>query len=376
MDNHLKDILQELIKIPSISPDDKGCQAYMIEKLEAMGFKCSLYNKPPVSNFYASIGEGKPIVMFAGHTDVVPAGDIEDWHSNPFELTEKNGQLYGRGVADMKGSLAAMLVMAEQFLKNHPKFKGQLAFLITSGEEGDDYEHGTPYVMEQLKQQSIHPDYCIVGEPSSTLETGDSVKVGRRGSISAKLLVHGIQGHVAYPHLADNPIHRLSPAMAELSSTEWDKGNAFFPPTTMQITHIHAGHAGNIIPGSLEMAFNFRYSPELTHEEIKQKVNACLKRHDIKYTIEWRLSGEPFLTAKGVLLDAVEQSIDTVCKKMPELSTAGGTSDGRFIAKYDVEVVEVGPPNASIHQTNETLRPEDLERLSEIYYHICKFLLL
>ncbi len=373
----LLDILRKLISYQSITPDDAGCQDYMIEQLEQLGFTCQRLNNPPVSNFFAKIGTGKPCLVFAGHTDVVPVGDESKWLTSPFSLHEKNDLLFGRGVADMKGSLTAMLIAAERFTKNHPKFEGSLGFLITSGEEGNDYDLGTPFIMEQLQAQGMHIDYCIVGEPSSSKHTGDVIKIGRRGSLNAHVTLHGKQGHVAYPHLAENPIHRISPALAELTSIRWDEGNAYFPPTSLQVTHIHAGgQAYNIIPSTLHLNFNIRYSTEQTALKIKDKINNCFESHNLKPTIEWRLSGEPFLTNHGKLLSHCVDSIESIVGKKPELSTSGGTSDGRFIAPYGIEVIELGPVNATIHQVNECVALTDLTRLTEIYYDLCVVLLL
>lgn len=368
----IRKVLEKLIGFPSVTPDDAGCQDYMIQRLERAGFHCQRFDNSPVANFFALYGSGAPCLVFAGHTDVVPVGDNTKWQTDPFSLEEKNGLLYGRGVADMKGSLACMLIAAERFAASHAHFSGSLGFLITSGEEGDDYDLGTPYVMAQLHAQGIHPDFCIVGEPSSNQRVGDVIKIGRRGSLNAKLTLHGQQGHVAYPHLAENPIHTLSPALAELSTTRWDEGNAHFPPTSLQITHIHAGgHASNIIPGELTLHFNLRYSTEQTDTGLMQKVNACFARHGLTPSIDWQLSGKPFLTAQGPLLTSCINAIQLHTGQTPELSTSGGTSDGRFIAPFGVEVIELGPVNATIHQVNECVASDDLDRLAEIYYSIC-----
>lgn len=370
-------LLATLIQYQSISPNDANCQEHVIQLLEKMGFTCHRLNQSPVSNFYASIGTGSPRLVFAGHTDVVPPGDEQAWLNDPFQLHEKNGVLYGRGVADMKGSLACMITMAAQFLQKHPDFKGTLGFIITSGEEGNDYDKGTPHIMEYLQKQREIPDYCIVGEPSSSKNTGDVIKVGRRGSLSGELLVTGIQGHVAYPHLAQNAIHMISPALAELAAFQWDQGNDHFPPTTFQITSIQSGGlASNIIPGTLTLAFNFRYSTEQTPESLQKILLNCLEKHQVEAKIEWRLSGLPFLTEKGKLLDACIKSIHETTDLTPELSTSGGTSDGRFIAPYGVEVVEIGLVNASIHQVNEHIVQHDLIVLETIYERICENLLV
>jgi succinyl-diaminopimelate desuccinylase len=375
--SELKQLLSDLIGFPSITPEDAGCQEFMIQFLQDAGFTCERMNQGPVSNFFASYGNSGPLLVFAGHTDVVPVGDITKWDTDPFVLEEKNDMLYGRGTADMKGSLACMLLMAKRFVQTHPGFPGRLGFLITSGEEGDDYDLGTPYVMEQLKNQDIHIDYCVVGEPSSTAHAGDVIKIGRRGSLSAQITLHGKQGHVAYPHLADNPIHKIGSAITQLTSTTWDEGNDYFPPTSMQITHLHSGgYAANIIPGDLLMHLNFRYSTEQTQNLLKEKVIAIFNEYNLRPTIEWRLSGEPFLTASGTLLESAQQAIFEQTGLKPELSTSGGTSDGRFIAPYGVEVIELGPVNASIHQVNECVALADLLQLEAQYFSICQNLLL
>lgn len=372
----IREILARLISHPSITPDDAECQEYMIQMLENMGFYCQRFNSPPVANFFARIGTGAPCMVFAGHTDVVPVGVRSQWQTDPFCLEEKNGMLYGRGVADMKGSLASMLVAAERFVIAHPDFTGSLGFLITSGEEGDEYDLGTPYVMSKLHAQGVRLDYCIVGEPSSTKCVGDVIKVGRRGSLNAKLYIQGKQGHVAYPHLAENPIHTLAPALAELTTTSWDTGNAYFPPTSLQITNIQSGgEANNIIPGELTLHLNIRYSTEQTCDDLMRQITTCFARHKLTPKIDWRLSGQPFLTAKGHLLESCVNSIKKHTGKAPELSTSGGTSDGRFIAPFGVEVIELGPVNATIHQINECVALNDLEVLADMYYTICVTLL-
>ncbi len=373
----IKEVLAQLIAYPSITPADEQCQEYMMARLKNLGFTCLPFNLNPVSNFFAYYGDTGPLLVFAGHTDVVPVGDESKWLTNPFHLTEKNDLLYGRGTADMKGSLASMPLMAERFIKRYPHFQGRLGFLITSGEEGDDYLLGTPYVMQQLTERNISIDYCIVGEPSSTSRIGDVIKIGRRGSLSAKIRIQGIQGHVAYPHLADNPIHKLSPALAELTSIQWDKGNEYFPPTSMQITYINSGgHASNIIPGELLMHLNFRYSTEQTEHALKEQITTLFARHQLEASIEWRLSGLPFLTSKGPLLEACKQAILEQTGIETELSTNGGTSDGRFIAPYGVEVIELGPVNATIHQVNECVSLSELELLEKIYFSLCERLLI
>ena len=373
----IKGILTKLIGFESVTPHDAGCQDYMIDFFEELGFVCQRFDSPPVANFFARLGNESPLLVFAGHTDVVPVGDRSKWHTDPFKLHEHDGLLYGRGTADMKGSLASMMVAAIRFVDQHPDFKGSLGFLITSGEEGDEFHLGTPYVMEQLHQQGIRLDYCVVGEPSSTQKVGDVIKIGRRGSLTATLTLHGKQGHVAYPHLAENPIHKISPALLELTTTSWDQGNAHFPPTSLQITHIESGgHAGNIIPGELVLQFNIRYSTEQTAATLKDAVQTCFTRHGLAPTITWRLNGEPFLTSSGQLLDACKEAIHLETNQQPELSTTGGTSDGRFIAPYGVEVIELGPVNATIHQVNECVSAADLDRLSHLYYSLCEKLLV
>jgi len=370
--SELLSILAELIQYQSISPKDAGCQTFMMEYLQQLGFKCQQLDKPPVSNFYAQIGTQSPLLVFAGHTDVVTPGDDEKWLNEPFVLTCSESKLYGRGVADMKGALACMLDAAKQFLKNKPNFQGSLGFLITSGEEGDDFLQGTPHVMAALEQQGTHIDYCIVGEPSSHQRAGDTIKIGRRGSLTAHITVNGIQGHVAYPHLARNPIHEASVVIAELCQTEWDAGNQHFPPTTLQITRIESGgEASNVIPAQLFLRLNFRFSTEQTAEGLQEKVQQCFQRHKLNPSIQWTLNGNPFLTEKGKLLDSCNQAIQHVIHQLPEHSTSGGTSDGRFIAPYGVEVIELGLCNESIHQINENIAEKDLITLRDIYLEIC-----
>ncbi|MBA2711370.1 MAG: succinyl-diaminopimelate desuccinylase [Tatlockia sp.] len=373
----IKGLLAKLVSFESITPRDSGCQDFMINFFSNLGFNCERFDSPPVANFFARFGNKAPLLIFAGHTDVVPVGDEAKWNTPPFTLVDKDGMLYGRGVADMKGSLAAMMLMARDFVQNNPQFDGSLGFLVTSGEEGDDYAHGTPHVMAELKKRDIHPDFCIVGEPTSGVTLGDIIKIGRRGSLSGRVLLQGHQGHVAYPHLAENPIHLVSPVLEELTSTKWDEGNQHFPPTSFQVTHINSGGlARNVIPGVLEMHFNFRYSTEQTAESLQEAVSNCFAKHNLKTSVEWLLSGEPFLTAKGPLLDSTIEAIRKIRDQVPELSTSGGTSDGRFIAPYKVEVVELGPVNATIHQINESVSLADLELLRQIYYLICQNLLI
>ncbi|CDG47700.1 succinyl-diaminopimelate desuccinylase [Serratia symbiotica] len=363
------ELAQQLIKRPSLSPHDEGCQQLLIARLKAIGFTVETLDFDDTQNFWAWRGEGRTLA-FAGHTDVVPVGDEKCWHNPPFEPTIRDGMLYGRGAADMKGSLAAMVVAAERFVAANATHQGRLAFLITSDEEASA-AHGTVKVVEALTARNERLDYCLVGEPSSTDRVGDVVKNGRRGSITASLRIHGVQGHVAYPHLADNPVHRAIPALNELVAIEWDQGNEFFPPTSMQIANIRAGTgSNNVIPGELWVQFNFRFSPELTDALIKQRVEALLERHQLNYSIEWRLSGQPFLTARGALVDAVVNAVEHYSELTPQLLTTGGTSDGRFIAQMGAQVVELGPVNATIHKVNECVNAADLQLLSRMYQRI------
>ncbi|MGG4626535.1 succinyl-diaminopimelate desuccinylase [Serratia odorifera] len=363
------ELAQQLIKRPSLSPHDEGCQAIMIERLKAIGFTIEPMDIEDTQNFWAWRGEGQTLA-FAGHTDVVPSGDEKRWDNPPFEPTIRDGMLYGRGAADMKGSLAAMVVAAERFVAAHPNHQGRLAFLITSDEEASA-THGTVKVVEALMARNERLDYCLVGEPSSTDRVGDVAKNGRRGSITANLHIHGIQGHVAYPHLADNPVHRAMPALNELVATEWDRGNEFFPPTSLQIANVQAGTgSNNVIPGELFVQFNFRFSTELTDTLIKQRVEELLERHQLNYSIDWRLSGQPFLTPRGALVDAVVNAVEHYAELTPQLLTTGGTSDGRFIAQMGAQVVELGPVNATIHKVNECVNAADLQLLSRMYQRI------
>ncbi|PRD14988.1 succinyl-diaminopimelate desuccinylase [Pantoea coffeiphila] len=368
------ELTQQLIRRPSLSPDDAGCQAILIARLEALGFTVEPMNFGDTLNFWAWRGQGETLA-FAGHTDVVPTGDANRWINPPFEPTIRDGMLFGRGAADMKGSLAAMVVAAERFVTAHPQHKGRLAFLITSDEEASA-ANGTVKVVEALMARNERLDYCLVGEPSSTEVVGDVVKNGRRGSITANLTIHGVQGHVAYPHLADNPVHRAMPALNELVATEWDRGNEFFPPTSMQIANVQAGTgSNNVIPGDFFVQFNFRFSTELTDELIKQRVQELLDRHQLRYSIEWKLSGQPFLTSRGKLVDAVVNAVEHYNEIRPQLETTGGTSDGRFIARMGAQVVELGPVNASIHKINECVKAADLQLLSRMYQRIMEQLI-
>ncbi|AIR67472.1 succinyl-diaminopimelate desuccinylase [Cedecea neteri] len=363
------ELTQQLIRRPSLSPDDAGCQALLIERLRAIGFTVEHMDFGDTQNFWAWRGQGETLA-FAGHTDVVPSGDADRWINPPFEPTIRDGMLFGRGAADMKGSLAAMVVAAERFVAQHPNHKGRLAFLITSDEEASA-TNGTVKVVEALMARRERLDYCLVGEPSSTEVVGDVVKNGRRGSLTCNLTIHGVQGHVAYPHLADNPVHRAAPMLAELTGIEWDKGNEFFPATSMQIANVKAGTgSNNVIPGDMFVQFNFRFSTELTDEDIKQRVIALLDKYELRYTVEWWLSGLPFLTSRGKLVDAVVNAVEHYNEIKPQLLTTGGTSDGRFIARMGAQVVELGPVNATIHKINECVNAADLQLLARMYQRI------
>ena len=369
------ELAMQLITQPSVTPTDAGCQAIMIERLQTNGFSVKNLRFGDVDNFWAVHGDSGPIFCFAGHTDVVPTGPLQTWSHPPFTPTIVDGQLYGRGAADMKGSLAAMVVAAEQFVTDFPNHEGRLAFLITSDEEGIAI-NGTVKVVDWLQQQEITPRWCLVGEPSSTSQTGDTIKNGRRGSLGCRLTIKGKQGHVAYPHLAANPIHLGIPALDELAREIWDQGNDFFPATSFQISNINGGTgATNVIPGTLEVLFNFRFSTELTERQLRDRTEAILDRYPIEYEVEWNLSGQPFLTAKGDLVEAALKSISKITGLASELSTAGGTSDGRFIAPMGTQVVELGPINESIHRVDENVSIADLDVLTAIYQNILQELL-
>ena len=364
-----------LIERPSVTPDDRGCQQLLRARLGELGFDSTLLDKENVANLVAEFGDGPLTVAFAGHTDVVPPGDAAQWLSPPFVPTIRDGRLYGRGAADMKSSLAAMVVATERFLARHPKPNGRLMFLITSDEEGVA-EFGTRHIVEHLRREHRVPDYCIVGEPSSAQTLGDVVRNGRRGSLNARLTVHGIQGHVAYPDLADNPIHRAAPFLNELFSREFDRGNEHYPPTRLQASNIAAGTgASNVIPGELALDFNFRYSNEQTAGGLKAIVADLLDKHGIDGALDWHLSGEPFLTPPGRLTEVVRAAIRDTLDVECQLSTSGGTSDGRFIAPLGTEVVELGPVNATIHKVNECIDIADLEPLATVYERILESLL-
>ncbi|MFY1032688.1 succinyl-diaminopimelate desuccinylase [Pseudomonas asiatica] len=360
----------DLIRRPSVTPVDADCQAQMMNRLGAVGFQLEPMRIEDVDNFWATHGsQAGPVLCFAGHTDVVPTGPVQQWQHEPFEaLIDADGMLCGRGAADMKGSLASMVIASERFVQDYPDHRGKVAFLITSDEEGPAH-HGTKAVVERLKARNERLDWCIVGEPSSTTLLGDVVKNGRRGSLGAKLTVRGKQGHVAYPHLARNPIHLAAPALAELAAEHWDEGNAFFPPTSFQISNLNSGTgATNVVPGELTALFNFRFSTESTVEGLQARVSAILDKHELDWSIDWALSGLPFLTEPGELLDAVSASIKGVTGRDTHPSTSGGTSDGRFIATMGTQVVELGPVNATIHQVDERILASDLDLLTEIYY--------
>jgi len=369
------DLLKELIRRPSVTPDDAGCQEILARRLEALGFACETMQFGDVTNLWARRGGDGPVLCFAGHTDVVPPGAEAEWHTDPFEPVEKEGHLYGRGSADMKSGLAAMITSLESFIADNPDHGGSLSMLITSDEEGHARD-GTLRVVEALQSRGEQIDWCVLGEPSSQEKLGDIVRIGRRGSLSGMLTVRGIQGHVAYPQLADNPIGRFAPVLSELYATEWDQGNDYFPPTSFQVVDIRAGVGfPNVTPGELSARFNFRYSTEWSHEGLKEKVQDMLDAFDIDYDLDWHLSGEPFLTQAGKLIDAVTSAVSEQTGTAPELSTGGGTSDGRFISPAGADVVELGPVNASIHKVDEHVRIDDVIKLSSMYRRIMELLL-
>lgn len=356
-----------LMKEPSVTPFDANCQTLMIERLEKIGFTVERLRFGDVDNFWARRGDSGPVLAFAGHTDVVPTGPLENWSVQPFAPEIRDGMLIGRGAADMKGSLAAMVVACERFVAQHPQHKGSIAFLITSDEEGVAVD-GTVKVIETLEARNEKITWAVVGEPSSVNTLGDMIKNGRRGSLNGVLTVLGTQGHVAYPQRADNPIHRAAPALAALCAEVWDQGNEFFPATSFQISNMSAGTgANNVIPGELKVVFNFRFSTELTAQQLRERTEAILDRHGLRYELAWSLSGHPFLTAKGDLVAAATASIREICGIDTELSTTGGTSDGRFIAPTGAQVVELGPLNATIHKVNEEVRAADLDILTDVY---------
>jgi len=369
-------LTEDLLRRPSVSPEDHGCLDVIAPRLEALGFRIERLAFGPVDNLWARRGDAGPVLCFAGHTDVVPAGPREEWRTEPFEPVVRDGILYGRGAADMKSGLAAMVTAMERFVARHPRHGGSLAVLFTSDEEGPSVD-GTRRVMEVLEARNEKIDWCVVGEPTSQDELGDTIKVGRRGSLSGRLSVHGVQGHIAYPQLADNPVHAFAPVLAELVTTSWDAGNEFFQPTSFQVSNISAGTgAPNVIPGELKVRLNLRFSTEQTVEQLQRRMTGILDRHKLNYTIEWFISGLPFLTTPGVLTAAVEQAVREVTGRTPLYSTTGGTSDGRFIAPTGAQVVEFGVANATIHKVNECVRIADIDRLSRAYERVMELLLV
>ena len=368
-------LTKQLIAEPSVTPDDKHCQTLLAERLQAIGFTIEAFHFGQTKNIWARKGTTEPVLCFAGHTDVVQSGPVEKWTSPPFEPTEREGKLYGRGAADMKTSIAAFITACERFVAQHPQHQGSIALLITSDEEGDAHD-GTTKVVDALQARDEKIDYCIVGEPTAVNQLGDTIKNGRRGSLSGNLVIKGKQGHIAYPHLAKNPTHLFAPALAELVAMEWDQGNAYFPPTGFQISNIHAGTgATNVIPSTLSVQFNFRFSTESTESSLKQRVHAVLNQHGLDYDLTWSLSGQPFLTEAGRLTEVAQQAIAEVCGVEAELSTSGGTSDGRFIKAIARELIELGPVNASIHQIDEHIELAAIPQLSAIYEAMLKRLL-
>jgi succinyl-diaminopimelate desuccinylase len=373
--NETLELAKELIARRSVTPEDSGCQALIAGRLAAAGFACEDVRCGDVSNLWARRGSARPLLCFAGHTDVVPPGPLSQWLSDPFVPTIRDGRLYGRGAADMKSSIASFVTAVEAFVRERPEHSGSIALIITSDEEGPSVD-GTARVVDRLKQRGEAIDYCIVGEPSSVESLGDSIKNGRRGSLSGRLIVRGTQGHIAYPHLARNPIHLVAPALAELVATRWDEGDEHFPPTAWQVSNIHAGTgATNIIPDSLEIEFNFRFCTKSSEQSLKQRLEDVLRRHALDFDLQWNLSGKPFVTRTGELVDAVKRAVFAHTGRTPELSTAGGTSDGRFIAQICPQIVELGPVNATIHKLNENVELAALEHLPRIYLDILRALL-
>lgn len=365
------ELLKQLISCPSITPNDAGCQQIISERLKKIGFQIESLRFEEVDNLWARFGTQSPLVVFAGHTDVVPHGPLDAWQSDPFQPTERDGFLYGRGAADMKSGLAAMIIAAERFIQKNPNFMGSIAFLITSDEEGPLNTHGTKRVVEELMNRQEKIDYCIIGEASSEKLLGDQIRVGRRGSLSGELIIYGKQGHVAFPHLAENPIHSAIEALRKLTAITWDNGNEFFPPTTFQISNIHAGTGAlNVIPGALQVLFNFRFSTATTLDELQKRVTELLMDHALNFDLRWSLSGKPFLTHHAKLISATEHAIKEIVNLNTHLSTGGGTSDGRFIALTGAEVIELGPINTTVHQANECVNIEDLGKLTQIYERI------
>jgi succinyl-diaminopimelate desuccinylase len=369
------ELTQNLMARRSVTPADEGCQEVLIARLAAAGFQIEPLRFGNVENFWARRGTGSPVFCFAGHTDVVPTGPLEEWRTDPFVPSIRDGVLYGRGAADMKSGLAAMVTATEDFVTAHPSHKGSITYLITSDEEGPSVD-GTKRVVEALAARGQRIDWCVVGEPSSETTIGDTIKVGRRGSFSGRLTVHGVQGHVAYPQLAENPVHTLAPALAELTSRVWDQGTEHFQPTSFQVSNLNAGTgAPNVIPGELKARFNLRYSPVQTQELLKETVEGILRKHGVRYTIEWYVSGEPFYTRPGALSDAVAAAVQEVMGIRPKLTTGGGTSDGRFIAPLGAQVVELGVVNATIHKVNESVRVEEIDQLHRMYFNVLRILL-
>lgn len=369
------DFAKRLIACASVTPNDAGCQRMLAQRLTTIGFQAEHMRFGEVDNIWLRRGQEPPLFAFAGHTDVVPPGPQDQWLTDPFTPEIRDGMLYGRGAADMKGGLAAMVTASEQFIAAHPDHRGSIAFLITSDEEGPAV-NGTAKVVETLEARGEKIDYCLIGEPTSYRQIGDRVKNGRRGSLNGRLLLRGIQGHIAYPDLADNPIHRFAPALVELCITQWDQGNKDFPPTTFQISNINSGTgAANVIPGEMEVLFNFRYSTELTHQQLQQRVTEILSSYNLNYQLDWALSGKPFRTKQGELIAAVSKAIKEITRLETELSTTGGTSDGRFIAPTGAQLIELGPINATIHKINECVSVTELERLSQIYNRVLEILL-
>lgn len=390
MSNSLKnastlDLAKALISRESVTPIDAGCQSLMMDYLNLFGFDSETMNFEDTQNFWSirqvnDSGEtleknNQPVFLFAGHTDVVPAGSLDKWNTPPFEPTIIDGQLFGRGAADMKGSLASMLTATSRFVSDYPSHKGAIAFLITSDEEGP-FINGTVRVIKELMKRGQRIDYAIVGEPSSTKTLGDVIKIGRRGSLTGWLKIHGTQGHVAYPHLAENAIHTAAYFLEEITKIEWDQGNEYFPPTSLQFTKIKGGEASNVIPGEIDIEFNFRYSTEFTADKLKEKVSGFVNKHCKQSELEWKINGEPFITESTDLIDATKNAIKNICGIETSAETTGGTSDGRFIAKTGAQIVELGPTNRTIHQVNESVNVADLETLSQLYYNILKSLLV
>jgi len=369
------ELAQQLIARRSITPDDGGCQPLIAARLAPLGFAAEAISRNGTTNLWLRRGAVRPLVVFAGHTDVVPPGPRENWTSDPFVPTLRSDALFGRGAADMKSSIAAFVVAAEQFVREHPRHAGSIALLLTSDEEGAALD-GTIAVVERLRERAEQVDCCIVGEPTSVQRLGDTIKNGRRGSLTGKLIVHGVQGHVAYPHLARNPVHEVAPALTELATQEWDQGDDFFPATTFQISNIKAGTgAGNVIPGECEIDFNLRFAPVSQAESLQQRIETILHKHGLRWTLKWTLGAQPFLTQPGPLVAAISRAIAETTGERTELSTTGGTSDGRFLATICPQVVEFGPPNATIHQINECVRVADLEPLRAVYQRTLELLL-